>query len=242
MARGAILSSATLVIVLGCACDPGEPGSPEPTGNATSDSSGSSGLPECIEGEIGCPCIGMSLCEEGLMCVDGLCQDAAADSSGSDGASGDTSTDTGEPGGCVGNEDCDVSEICAFEMCTPSELFSWEMSIVYFEPYRCGDGWGSAEIFYRYYQDDGLVLESTTAGCPANWAGIWSAYDPLSDFRVDFWELDFLFDDYFTTVCWPDELGDCGPIPPEVLHDGGFFGYTGDEVALFELILEPVLD
>lgn len=231
-------SSCVLVLGLAAACDPGD----EPAGGtSTSETEAVTGDPACIDGEIDCPCSNGSLCEQGLMCIEGTCQQSMADDTGSEGGEGSTSSGDGGVDECSSNEDCDVSEICAYETCTPSDEVAWEVAIIYFEPGGCRDGWGTAEVFYRYYVGTEVSFESSVQDCPSSWSEDWLPYDPLDGFLVEFWELDAFFDDFFTSICWTDDFGDCGPLPQEVLHDGGFSGYTDDGVYYFELVAEPVL-
>jgi len=227
----------------------GGSGSNSTLGSATSggmDSLGAgaadSGDLDCFSGELGCPCEAGGLCAPGLLCVDGTCEEFGGAKGSEGGSTGD-----GTGGGvdaCVGNFECEESEVCVFETCTPISEFDWRFTVTEFAPGGCRDGWGSAEVFYRYFEDGAEVEESPVAGCPAQWSSSeQSYYTPGATFEIEFWELDFLFDDFFTRLCWADPLDAevCGPVPDFVLHQGGFVGTLDDGEHAVEVHFEPEL-
>jgi len=203
-----------------------------------------SGELDCFSGELGCPCEPGGLCASGLACVDGTCEEPSGAEAGT-GGGGATGDETG--GGvdaCAENFECDESEVCVFETCTPISVFDWRFSVTQFAPGGCRDGWGGAEVFYRYFEDGVEVEESPVAECPAQWSSSdLSYYTPGATFEIEFWELDFLFDDFFTRLCWADPLDEevCGPVPDYVLHEGGFFGTLDDGAHTVEVRFEPEL-
>ena len=212
-------------------------GGMDPPGAGTAES----GELDCFSGELGCPCEAGGLCAPGLLCVDGSCEEFGG-AEGSD--SGSTGYGTG--GGvdaCVDSFECDESEVCVFETCTPISVFDWRFRVTEFVPGGCRDGWGGAEVFYRYFEDGVEVEESPVAGCPAEWSSSEQSYAPGATFELEFWELDFLFDDFFTRLCWADPFDEevCGPVPDYVLHEGGFFGTLDGGEHTVEVLFEPEL-
>jgi len=252
-ALGQIGGALLLVSLAGCDDEGGSggggSGSNSTLGSATSggmDSLGAgaadSGDLDCFSGELGCPCEAGGLCAPGLLCVDGTCEEFGGAKGSEGGSTGD-----GTGGGvdaCVGNFECEESEVCVFETCTPISEFDWRFTVTEFAPGGCRDGWGSAEVFYRYFEDGAEVEESPVAGCPAQWSSSeQSYYTPGATFEIEFWELDFLFDDFFTRLCWADPLDAevCGPVPDFVLHQGGFVGTLDDGEHAVEVHFEPEL-
>jgi len=225
-------------LVLIVACDDGEPRS---SGSGTTLVESTAG--ECIEGELDCPCVDGELCEDGLMCMAGVC----AESDNSEDSTGDGTGGVEETGGgvdaCADDAECDVTEICVFETCAPVDVFEWEFVVLGFAPNACRDGWGSAEMRVNYYQDDALIWSSPEASCPAGWPDSFQPYTPYSTFRLDFVEVDVLFDDFITSWCWSNsDDGECGSVPFDILHARGFYGFSGDGLHSFEFAFEPIVD
>jgi hypothetical protein len=221
-------------------CDDEDSGGGEAEASSTQGASSSSGL-DCFSGEFGCPCEAGGLCAPGLVCAEGTCEEFGGAES-SDGSS--TGSETG--GGvddCAGSFECDESEVCVFETCTPISAFNWKFRVTEFTPGGCRDGWGGAEVFYRYLENGVEVEESPVSGCPAEWSSLDPGfYSYGATFELEFWELDVLFNDFFTRLCWTDPVDEdvCGPVPDIFLHQGGFFGSLDGEHTV-EVIFEPEL-
>jgi hypothetical protein len=230
-----------LCVALICgSCDQEDPGDAHSDAGNASTGPG----PACIDGEVGCVCVDGSVCASGLVCEADLCVEPPVDPTAvSDGADSSGGADTGGVDGCADNDSCDTSEICVETTCIPATDVQWEVIVTTFIPGGCRDGWGDAEIYYRYLQDGAVALTSSYAGCPAEWSEEVLDYDPYATFELEFWELDAIFDDEFGSLCWAED-GDpyaCGPIPAEILHDGAYAGTANGDAHYVELVLFPVL-
>lgn len=190
----------------------------------------------CIPGEEGCVC-NAGQCLDQLVCLSNLCvSDSEADTDADMDTDGNPAPDLGndETGedtlvdGCSSNSECTTQEACVEGMCYDTDLLSFDVSVDYFLPVadRCGDGIGdnSVELFYRAYVDGALVFASPLEDCPAEWPELWS-YEPTGTFELEFWEEDIAADDLILWLCWDDGFGGCGPVPKEILHDGGYVDF-----------------
>lgn len=220
---------ATLSLPAGCDESPG--------GSSASDS-GSGGSGGCDAGSQWCSCVQSKYCDEGLYCSpEVICvPDGNASDTGNNGSGSDSG---GTDGGCSINADCPETDVCDQGQCVDIDAVYFDFEVTYFEPINCDDGWGDAELFYKYFEDEieqGSTGEST---CPGSWAGDYFLYDSLKSFNLEFWELDAFFDDYLTSMCWGD-LESCGPVPKSILHDGIYWGMTSDDLFYVEIFFYPV--
>lgn len=200
----------------------------------------------CIIGEEGCPCNAQSQCFGELVCLSDLCVEAPSelpttgvDDGGTTGPKPDVGNagDTGDVA-CTSNLDCGPEEACADGACYDTDWLYFDTYVDYFEPASCVDGSGGAELFFRAYQGDELVLTSSQDVCPGAWIEESWHYDSLQALRVDFWERDAFFDDHLLGLCW-QAADTCTRVPKTVLHDGRYEGTVeGHAVAL---TFEPTL-
>jgi hypothetical protein len=205
---------------------------------------------DCTAGEEGCVC-NDGQCLGELVCLSNLCVENPDDSdTDTDEDSGplpdfpgeddDVGDETGDD--CVTNSDCGSTEACVEGSCYATDLLLYDVSVVYFLPVadRCGDGIGDdiVELFYEVYVEADLTYVSTFEDCPALWLDVWP-YDPFDVLEIDFWEEDIASNDPLLFLCWPDRFDVCGPVPPEILHDGTYQGFIeGNDV---ELVFVPRL-
>ncbi|HGG57981.1 MAG TPA: hypothetical protein ENK31_09325, partial [Nannocystis exedens] len=134
---------------------------------------------ECEDGNEGCPCAQGDACAVGLMCISNACIDPGSISgdssdSGTSTTGGETSvsSSTGSgsgassssgsmPDSCNINDQCSDDEICYDSECTKIADLYFDVVVLEFDPPNCSDGWGDAEIYYDYYEDNEYVLSST---------------------------------------------------------------------------------
>ncbi|PRP92599.1 hypothetical protein ENSA5_47800 [Enhygromyxa salina] len=200
---------------------------------------------DCQPGELGCECIGGTLCTDGSTCDLGLCvggsaesgdETAGEESGGAEMGDGDTSGD-GDLS-CEISADCLDDEVCVEGACGDTDLYYYDASVVVFVPPICRDGVGTAELEYEVYQDEVFTDLSSEAGCPGAWPQEPFSYDSLSTLQLDFYEVDAFFDDYITSMCWTDEFDQCDRVPKLILHDGGWVGMV--EESYIELRFDPL--
>ena len=253
---GAVLALGWLVQA--CAEDDGE--------GATQASGDSDGA--CVAGQEGCPCAQGNACAVGLTCVSNACIDPGGISGGTSGGTSDGTTTAGSASGgststggasggstsgsststsgnstagdptCATNEQCASDEVCYQSLCTWIGLLYFEVTVHDFSPPDCSDGWGTAEIYYDFYQGDTYISSSATSSCPGTWADESVFYDPLQSFALQFWELDAFDDDLITSLCWGGDP--CEPIPYEILREGSWSGLDSEATYYLALSFEPV--
>jgi hypothetical protein len=195
----------------------------------------------CIPGEEACVC-NAGQCLDDLVCLSNLCvSDTDADTDadmdmdtnpapdlGNDETGEDTLVD-----GCSSNAECATQEACVEGTCHDTDLLSFDVSVDYFLPIadRCGDGIGDdvVELFYYVYADGVLTFVSPFENCPAEWADVW-AYEPTEPLQVEFWEEDIASNDLIFILCWDDGFGECGQVPKEILHDGGYEDFINGHI------------
>ncbi len=212
---------------------------------------------ECEDGNEGCPCAGGDACAVGLMCISNACIDPGAisgDSSGNSSTSttgGETSTgssSTGSgtssssgsmPDSCISNAQCSDSEICYYSECTEIADLYFDVIVQEFDPPDCSDGWGDAEIYYDYYENDEYMLSSTIVGCPGLWPDEIIPYDPNQSFLLEFWESDAISDDLITTLCWGGDP--CQGIPTSILREGSWAGLDATDTYYLDLVFSPAI-
>lgn len=202
---------------------------------------GEDGRSACEAGELDCPCFDGVLCAAGLSCIDGVCVDegfgtgdegeSQADAAEDDGGEGNSGPDEGETGDlpeCTSSDECPETHVCVAGACGNTDLYDFQATVVVFVPPVCRDGVGNAELGYQVFQDGTLTDVSPEVGCPGAWPHDPFVYDSLNTLAIDFYEIDAFFDDFITSICWMDEASACSPVPPQVLHDGGWSGMIGD--------------
>lgn len=146
---------------------------------------------------------------------------------------GDSTTDGQDEGDeepifCGSSADCAQTEVCFYGECLDTDTVYFTVQVTRFDPPDCLDGFGSAELIYYYYEDDVLMYSSSEALCPGSWPEEQMIYDSLKTFELEFWESDAFENDFVTSFCWLDDFDACGPVPKEVLHEGGYSGFDGE--------------
>jgi len=232
------ISTITLLLTLSPGCSPDRP---EEGGGST----GATGA--CVPGEEGCGCGPDDQCFGELMCLSDLCVEGpeSLPTTGEDhettgpkpdlgeetGGTGETGeTGSGGTPSCSTNDDCLETEACASGYCYDTDWLFFETYVEYFSPSSCADGYGGAELYFRAYENEEVILTSSNSTCPGEWlseADAWR-YDSLMPLRIDFWEDDSFDDDYITGLCWQNEFEECTAVPKQWLHEGGFEGSIGD--------------
>lgn len=146
------------------------------------------------------------------------CSNADGEADG-DGTSSSDGSDAGSSsdGGCIVSDDCDDVEVCYSGTCSHALDHTYSFSVVSFSGCMV-DGWGDAEIYFRAYVNDAMVLRSLEHTCPAGWPDESVSIDPNDVLELEFWELDAFVDDQLTTFCF-DETGTCDLVPPSLLHE-----------------------
>lgn len=175
-------------------------------------------LESCPEGDLGCPCIDDlgNLCWDAYTCVSDVCVDLSEVTSTSTG--GDT---------CWSSEVCAEDELCYEGGCWFVEDLNYSFTVNHFDPSSCGDGWGSAEPYFKYYMDGYLQEVSGETSCPAGW-DLELDYSGGHDFKIEFFESDAVTDDFYGTLSWSE-----GVVPAEHLRSGYFSGNFGPEQSHF---------
>lgn len=207
-------------------------GAPESTtsGDASAEDTESGA---CTPGEENCECNGGE-CLTGLVCASRVCvvPPQSPTTGAADGPASDDASETGGAPSCTINGDCAAYEVCFDDgICDHAHLGVYETRVLSFS--GCpDDGVGGPEIFYVAWEDDMLDHKSGISGCPAGWGNeTWElGGDALTTgfvdpFVIEFWEEDAVSNDFITSICWG--VGVCEPVPPQLLHDGGWIGMIG---------------
>ncbi len=153
--------------------------------------------------------------------------DESSSSSGTTSAEEETGSSSGDAS-CLSNSDCDGSEVCAAEQCV--DAWSVPHAVRVLEWDEPCDGAGTNVFFARYNGAD-----TQASGCPQQWPNDWWTVVGGSSFAVDFFEAGSAPnpDQHVTSWCWDSGLG-CGPIPKDVLHEGGAVVSWDDWTAEFD--------
>jgi hypothetical protein len=203
----------------------------------------------CQPGQLGCECINGTLCTDGSTCNAGLCVGDSGETGdtmmGGESGGAEMGDGDGDPSGdgdgdfaCLDSAECLDDEVCVEGVCGHTDLYYFDASVVAFFPPVCRDGVGTAELKYEVYQDAMFYTASSEVGCPGAWPREPFTYDSLSTLQLDFYEVDAFFDDFITSMCWPDQFGECGRVPEIILHDGGWIGMVEDSYV--ELRFDPI--
>lgn len=169
--------------------------------------------------------------------------DASADDDGADSSDDDGQVDTtagdgaDSPTTCAINDDCAADEICNAGDCVDALSCDYELRILALTGTSCDEPTGSAEVRWEMLRGMRVVHASETSSCPLSWPGDVAPYATTEQtFELVFYEVDPVFDDDLFTFCWDAA---CGPVPADILHDGGWSGTTTRGTYYFEIELEP---
>lgn len=249
------LTPTLFVFLIGCGNE-SEAASGGP-GSGSTDTGGvsahSSTTDACIPGEESCEC-NAGECLAGLVCASQVCVilpqtsttadvDGPADSDGPGDSGGgadsggradsDSSSEAGAPA-CIANTDCAPDDVCfADGVCDHAYGGVYEVRVLSFS--GCpDDGVGGPEVYYEAREASDVVHTSAISGCPPVWPNeafelggleLTGFVDP---FVIHFLEEDVGVPDYYiAALCWSGPFG-CVPVPPWLLHDGGWAGLIGD--------------
>lgn len=202
----------------------------------------------------GCPCSAPpSECAGDLVCTGDVCmrlpsQDDSGggppppdQTSGSDDGGGESGGGEAGGGACSFDLDCLDSEVCVDSVCSDVWGHSWSMEVEYFEPVSCVEDIGDLDPDYLVWRGFDLLTDSPEDGCPSSWPGVETIIEPFepnpNGFVIDFWDNDFFTDpEHICTWGWDSlGIGDYGPIPKFMLHDGFWFGSFYDDACYAEI-------
>lgn len=180
----------------------------------------SSSQEECQPGQLDCECVEF-VCLEGLTCEDNICTEQIMQ---------DLS--------CENNDDCSEIELCFNQECTLAEDLIFEFKITRFDPPNCSDGFGSAELIFKYYTNKILEYTSAESTCPGSWPDKNLNYDPYDNFELEFWESDAFENDFIGYMCWELDLGECYVVPDIILSEGKFAEFFDENY--IEIVFIPL--
>jgi len=148
-----------------------------------------------------------------------------------DGSSGD--------GSCIVSEECPDDEVCANDgSCVDALDCDYVLRILELTGVPCDDGVGAAEVSWMMWRGERLVYESQIDSCPLGWLGDAAPYVTTDQTAVwRFYEHDALADDELFYFCFD---ADCGPIPVEYLHDGGWAGTVDNGLYYLDIEILPI--